>query len=224
MKNKYKIMILGVVFVLVIFGLFKSQILNYQKLVQASIVDNEINQLVIDGSKKMVTDNLNNYEKNETINISIKELVEKGYLDLMKDPEGTGFCDGELSYVEIANTGRDYEYTACLYCGQYKTDKALCATYTLDNDDPVCGETVGEPTNGRWTNQNRTISVKCSDATTGCTRTSFAKTFTTTTKTSTISIVDKSGRKVDCPVNVYVDKTPPTCDLKVTGNYDEDLG
>lgn len=81
MKNKYKIMVLGIVFVLVIFGLFKSQILNYQKLVQASIVDNEINQLVIDGSKKMVTDNLNKYEKDETINITIKELVEKGYID-----------------------------------------------------------------------------------------------------------------------------------------------
>ena len=163
-------------------------------------------------------------KENEKDLVYLNELVDKGYVELMKDPDGEGFCDGELSYVEIANTGRDYEYSACLYCGQYKTENSLCTTYTMDNDDPVCGETKGEATNGRWTNMNRSISIKCSDATTGCTRSSYSKTFTTTTRESTISIADKSGRKVDCPVSVYVDKTMPTCDLKVTGNYDSDLG
>ena len=161
---------------------------------------------------------------NESDLVYLNELVDKGYLELMKNPDGEGFCDDELSYVEIANTGKDYEYTACLYCGQYKTDKALCTTYTMDNDDPVCGAATGEGTPGRWTNTNRTISVKCSDSTTGCTRTSFSKTFTQTTKESTINIVDRSGRKTACPVNVYVDKTPPTCELDVVGTYDSDLG
>ena len=162
--------------------------------------------------------------ENESEMVYLNELVDKGYVELMKNPQEPGFCDSELSYVEIANTGNDYEYTACLYCGQYKTDKALCTTYTLDADDPICGEVTGQSTNGRWVNTNRTISVKCSDATTGCTRTSFTKTFTQTTKESSISIVDKSGRKVQCPVKVYVDKTLPTCELKVTGTYDNDLG
>ncbi|MBR4671648.1 MAG: InlB B-repeat-containing protein [Bacilli bacterium] len=163
-------------------------------------------------------------KENEKNSMYLNELVNKGYVELMKNPEGEGFCDGDLSYVEIANTGKDYEYSACLYCGQYKTDKSLCTTYTYDNDDPVCGEKMGEATNGRWINTNRSISIKCSDATTGCTRSSYSKTFTTTTKDSTISIADKSGRKVYCPVLVYVDKTMPTCDLKVTGEYDSDLG
>ena len=162
--------------------------------------------------------------ENEKNLLYLNELVNKGYVELMKNPQEEGFCDGDLSYVEIANTGRDYEYTACLYCGQYKTDKALCTTYTYDNDDPVCGQVIGEAANGRWSNTNRAISVKCSDATTGCTRSAFTKTFTTTTKESTISIVDKSGRKTDCPVRVYVDKTMPTCELEVEGNYDADLG
>ena len=162
--------------------------------------------------------------QNEKDMVYLNELVDKGYVELMKDPAGAGFCDGELSYVEISNTGNDYEYSACLYCGQYKTENAVCTTYTMDSDDPVCGTVTGEAVNERWINTNRTISVACSDATTGCTRSSFAKTFTNTTRTAKISIVDKSGRKTDCNVKVFVDKTLPTCNLKKTGTYYNDLG
>ena len=89
MKNKYKIMVLGIVFVLVIFGLFKSQILNYQKLVQASIVDNEINQLVIDGSKKQ---NVNLYIAKAKDNLTEEE---KTILDKIKTKtSGTVYCAG----------------------------------------------------------------------------------------------------------------------------------
>lgn len=154
----------------------------------------------------------------------LNELVEKGYLDLMKDPEGTGFCDGELSYVEIANTGREYVYYACLYCGNYKTENATCSSYVVDNDLPTCGDKTGEGSQARWINTNRTVSVKCSDATSGCTRNTFTKTFTETTRESFISIADKSGNKRECPVSVYVDKTPPTCEIEVTGTYDSDYG
>ncbi len=187
-------------------------------------------QSMEDAAKNIVIKCMNGEEpscdipaENERDLIYLSELVNKGYVELMKNPSEEGFCDDELSYVEVTNTGRDYEYSACLYCGQYKTDKALCTTYTYDGDDPVCGTITGQPTAERWTNQNRTISVQCSDATTGCTRLSYSKTFTTTTKTSFISIADKSGKKVECPVNVYVDKTPPTCDINVEGRYDNDL-
>ena len=161
---------------------------------------------------------------NESNTVYLSELVNKGYLEIMKNPDGEGFCDEDLSYVEISKVGNDFEYSACLYCGQYKTDKSLCTNYTMDNDDPVCGVKTGEGNRSRWINTNRTISVQCSDATSGCTRNVFSKTFTQTTADSTISIVDKSGNKVDCPVDVYVDKTVPTCELKIDGTYDSSLG
>lgn len=60
----------------------------------------------------------------------LNELVDKGYLDNLKSTDGKTFCDKNLSYVEIANTGKsNYEYTVCLYCGDYSTDNSSCTKY-----------------------------------------------------------------------------------------------
>ena len=190
---------------------------------------------MVDAAKNQVIKCINGEEKQCDIPelngkdlIYLNELIDRGYLELMSDPNSKGFCDSELSYVEISNTGNDYEYTACLYCGDYQTEKPLCATYTmgLDGDKPVCGKVTGAGTPGTWTNTNRTISVACSDETSGCKRAAFTKTFSTTTATSKITIVDASGEVNECPVDVYVDKTIPTCELSVdtTAMYDSENG
>ena len=160
---------------------------------------------------------------NEKTKIQLYELIEQGFIDNMKNPDSEEFCDADRSYVEVTKTGlSDYEYEACLYCGDYETE-GVCKTVTLDNDDPECGEITGEST--RWTKENRTISIKCSDRTSGCEKQTFSKTFTTTTKEGTITIQDKSGRTKQCPVKVYVDKTLPTCELEVVeGDYISSAG
>ena len=191
-----------------------------------SMVDAAKNQIIkcINGEDKKC--DIPNVEGKELVYLN--ELIEQGYLELLSDPVSDGFCDSDLSYVEITNTGNDYEYTACLYCSDYQTNEPICATYKmgLDGDKPVCGKVTGAGTPSTWTNTNRTISVGCSDETSGCKRAAFTKTFSTTTKTSTIKIVDVSEETNECPVDVYVDKTVPTCDLveDTTTMYDSEMG
>ena len=162
-------------------------------------------------------------ERGEKSLIYLRELIDNGYIDRLSSSNGQGYCDDTLSYVEIENTGKsNYEYKACLYCGDYITETEGCTKYENDGDKPVCGTVTGEKT--EWTNKNVTILVGCSDATSGCLRDTFSKTFTETTKEGTIEIADKSGNAIDCPVNVYVDKDKPTCQLEVVSGTLEATG
>ena len=155
--------------------------------------------------------------------IYLNELIDKGYLSSLRTSDGSSFCDEIFSYVEIENTGNsNYEFNACLYCGDYVTDNANCTSYSNDNDNPVCGKITGEST--QWTNQDRTIFVGCSDATSGCLKSEFSKTFKNTTQKGTVQIADKSGNSVECPVDVYVDKDIPTCELEVVSGTMETTG
>ena len=162
-------------------------------------------------------------ESGEKKIVYLNELVESGYMDSLKDPENDGFCSNELSYVEVTNTnGANYEYKACLYCGNYTTEDAICTEYEFDAEKPVCGTVEGEST--KWTNSNRTIIVGCSDSSSGCRSTTFSKTFTETTKNGEVTIVDRSGNTTNCPVEVYVDKTMPKCTLEIVGGTQEATG
>ena len=86
-----------------------------------------------------------------------------------------------------------------------------CGPYNvyIDKTAPTCGATSGESTS--WTSSDRTISVACSDANVGCSQTSFSRTWSSTTTTSSIQISDTLGNTRRCGVNVYVDKTRPSC-------------
>ena len=156
--------------------------------------------------------------------VYLNDIIENGYLTELKDPKGEGTCSSVLSYVEIENTGNsNYDYNACLYCGSYKTDNENCVKYASDGDMPTCGEnTTGEST--KWTNQDRTITVPCLDATSGCTKNEFSKTFSATTDISNVTIVDQTGNMTECPVNVYVDKDAPTCSLEIIDGILETTG
>ncbi len=84
----------------------------------------------------------------------------------------------------------------------------------IDNRKPVCGAASGDSTS--WTKDNRTISVACSDAQSGCTQASYSNTWSSTTRTSSIQIKDNVGNKRNCTVNVYIDKTNPSCSTTKT--------
>ena len=74
-----------------------------------------------------------------------------------------------------------------------------------DKTPPTCGEVIGDST--EWTKEDRTITVNCTDDRNGCE--SVTKTFDSTTKIGYIEIKDGNNNTTSCPVNVYVDKTPP---------------
>ena len=82
----------------------------------------------------------------------------------------------------------------------------------VDKIPPDCG-TQTPNVNRTWTNNNRTISVPCSDGTnqSGCVKTAYSKSYSATLKTDSIEIADKAGNSTDCPIDVYVDKTKPSC-------------
>ena len=150
--------------------------------------------------------------------VFLNELVDKEYLDSLKDPNTGELCNESMSYVIIKNIGSsNYDYKSCLYCGSYITDNDECSSPSIeDNEKPVCGIITGE--SSEWTNKSRTITVACSDAGSGCIRNKFTKTFNTTANTGIIQISDKAGKTNECNVNVRVDKTEPTCELIIEGD------
>ena len=170
-----------------------------------------------------ITDNLNCPlpEDEEMQKLYLDTLIEEGYLDNMKDPDSNNFCEQLTSYVAIkGNQAGDYKYKACLYCGDYYTEDDECQKYEKDKDSdlPECGTISGEST--RWTNENRTITIGCRDASSGCSQNIFSKTFSKTTPDGKGNIVirDNSGNTKECEVNAFVDKTPPTCDVTEVRN------
>ena len=80
----------------------------------------------------------------------------------------------------------------------------------VDKTPPTCKKIEGQAT--KWTNGNRQITVTCDDnGGSGCVKTTYSETFNSNMTTSTIQIKDRVGWTTNCPVNVYIDKTGPTC-------------
>jgi prepilin-type N-terminal cleavage/methylation domain-containing protein len=64
--------------------------------------------------------------KGDTLNISLDELIEEGFIDEFKSPKG-GSCDLKNSYVKVTNRGNlNYKFNVCLICDDYKSDNVYC--------------------------------------------------------------------------------------------------
>lgn len=135
------------------------------------------------------------YEYTTSGAVSNKQNVKAAYLNI--NPEG-------VSYVK---------YRACDVAGNC-TSYGDNNTIKLDRSGPSCGTVSGSSTT--WTNQNRTISVACSDSYSGCSKNVFSNEFNTDVKVGEMSLSDKLGNVTKCPVNVYLDKTKPTLTAKFT--------
>ena len=154
--------------------------------------------------------------ENNTNDIYLSELIEKGFTERLQNPQGGGYCNEELSYVRVTNTGKsDYEYQACLYCGSYVTESDKCVDISTSESGtpPVCGTVTGE--SSEWTNKPRTITVACTDPDNDCRYNTYPKTYKTTTNSDQIIIGDMKNHITRCPVAVRVDTTPPTCELEI---------
>lgn len=108
--------------------------------------------------------------------------------------------------------------------------KSVTQNY-VDTIAPICGAVTGATTT--WSTGTRRISVKCSDGNgSGCKRDEFVREFTGSAKEGTIRIEDKAGNHADCPVNVYLDNTPPVVNTttktavtdNLTINLSDDMG
>ena len=164
-------------------------------------------------------------QTNQTREIYLDELIDKGFSQKLQNPQTGGYCNSALSYVRIHNTGNsNYEFEACLYCGNYVTESDNCAKIdnSKDKTPPTCGNIEGE--SSEWINSTRTIVVECRDTDSGCLRDKFSRTFRESTVDSTIEISDKAGNVTSCPVSVKLDKTTPTCELEVEGGTPEANG
>jgi len=178
---------------------------------------------MIEAAKSLTVECINGAEtctlpkEGQTEEVYLNELIDKSFAQRLQNPQGEGYCNSNLSYVRITNTGNsNYEYEACLYCGNYASDSSSCASINTENDrvPPTCGTIEGE--SSEWTNKSRVISVGCTDqGGSGCLRNRFSRTFTTSTNNSEIQITDRAGNIKECPVSVKVDKTPPSCELHV---------
>ena len=107
----------------------------------------------------------------------------------------------QLAYIRVCNKSGVCSESASTYI-------------RIDKTAPSCGSVTGASTT--WTNKDRYISQGCNDSGSGCSATSFNKTFTTEGVTDKISISDKAGNTNNCTVNKYIDKTKPTLGYKLT--------
>ena len=166
--------------------------------------------------------------------VTLGDLETFKYSERLKDPEADGkFCDPNGSFVIVTNSSgneTDLTYQVCLMCSNYKS--GFCdqvkrlpqydCNIGKDKENPTCGITAGEST--LWTNKDRVITVACSDDCMGCEKDSYSVRYSETTKTAKIKIKDNAEKETECPVNVYVDKGIPTCELQVTGTLNSETG
>ena len=145
-------------------------------------------------------------EYGRDIKISYNELVEKGYSDRLKDPEGEGYCD--TSYVIAKNNsenGVELEYQVCLYCSNYKSEEAGCEELGgSDSVPPTCDYTQLVGASTEWTKENKVISIGCSDGESGCQNRIFSNSIGKegeVIEKGTITIRDNAGNTKICPNN-----------------------
>ena len=193
-----------------------------------------------DATKNMMTDCLKKNTENcipangKSKKIYLEDLETFKYSERLKDPEvDGGFCASKESFVVVTNSSgneTDLTYQVCLVCQNYQSGYCENAN-SIESDDcpaeedkesPTCGITAGEST--IWTNKDRVITVACSDDCMGCEKDSYSVRYSETTKTAKIKIKDNAEKETECPVNVYVDKGIPTCELQVTGTLNSETG
>lgn len=148
------------------------------------------------------------------VDITYNDLI---VADLIK-PFQDENIDCSNSMIRYTKNNKKTKYTYKVVCVD-KTGKEVYNENTLESEEecevvnlddktpPECGSSTGE--NTEWTKENVTITMNCIDTESGCTQSSVKQKFTKDTKTANIEIQDKAGNKRKCPVNVYIDKTPP---------------
>ena len=127
------------------------------------------------------------------------------------DTGGSGCETTEASrtFTTTTHTAVIPSYVVKDRAGNQTTCSQRTANVYVDTTAPSCGVANGSSTT--WVNTNRTIKQDCNDANSGCEKSSYETTYSTTTQTASVVIKDKVGNQTTCTYNVYVDKTAPSC-------------
>lgn len=131
--------------------------------------------------------------------------------------------DNSNSYSDILTLNTDtyeegkYRIQIRSFNDKYKLITKKTPNIYIDINKPIC-TTEGESTT--WTKNDRILTFKCSDKTSGCVQESSTKIFNKTIQTATITdmkVKDKAGNETVCKsssdtssFNIYVDKTDNT--------------
>ena len=149
------------------------------------------------------------------VDITYDDLISAGLIKPFDDENYNCSINTKVRYTKDAEGKESYEYN--MTC-EDKDGNVVYEHKGIENDEecsvidqsdftpPECKEAIGEST--EWTKEKRTITMTCSDEN-GCE--SVTKTFDKSTKVGYITVEDGKGNKRNCPVNVYIDKTPPKC-------------
>ncbi len=116
---------------------------------------------------------------------------------------GSG-CKTTTQSDTVKTTTKQKTYTVVDNVGNTGTCKA---NIYVDKDAPKCGTAIGA--SDKWRNPaSVTITQQCDDGNgSGCD--SVKKTYTSDTKTGSVTIKDKVGNSRICSYDVYLDNTPP---------------
>lgn len=91
----------------------------------------------------------------------------------------------------------------------------------VDKDKPTCGTISTLPANAssnNWTNNQRQVSIECSDEDSKCVTNTYTETYTSTMATGTITIRDNATNSATCNIPIYVDKINPSCQFLVNSS------
>ena len=179
-----------------------------------------------------MTDNANNIKKTKS-KVTIKDthkLLSYTITIYKYDEEVYTTGNIEANYdTEITKTIDISKYTpgklktvvtATNIYGQSET-ASLTKTYA-DKQKPTCIVKTEDKTrdNDDWIRTgNRKITVGCDDGDegSGCEREEFTTTFKNDMKYGYITIKDKAGNTEECRVDVFIDRTKPSCSITDTG-------
>ena len=142
MKKKITFLLIALLFILSIFALFKSQIINYQNLIKASVIDSEMNELVINSAKSMVNKNINKYKKDEVIKITIFDLINKDYIEEDIFDKEPNLKEDDIVYVFLENHKIVDVYIKSKTLKDYLFEKDLNDNFIVINDSKYF---VGNP-------------------------------------------------------------------------------
>jgi prepilin-type N-terminal cleavage/methylation domain-containing protein len=178
-----------------------------------------------------MTDDTNNVKKTtSTVKITDTNKILSYSISVYKyDEEIYSSGNVEASYATVVDKVVDISsYTpgklktvvkATNIYGQ-STTETLTKEYK-DRKKPKCEIKTEDSSRGNddWIAADRKITVGCDDGEegSGCERDEYTKVFKEDAKTGTITIKDKAGNTTDCTVDVYIDKTKPSCEVNDSG-------
>lgn len=172
----------------------------------------------VDCSKVSISSNLKEdtwYNKAITVNIKVPENTYR-YETSIENSNGEKKLAnehiGSIPSTITLNQEGSYNIKVELFDKHGNSCVSTSNPYKIDKTPPTCQSVTGDST--VWTNQDRYISVKCTDKLGECKNNSYNKTFSEEGKIDTIDIYDKAGNVTSCTVNKYIDKTIP----RVVGN------